>query len=73
MLNYLFLGDKAPACLEAADSNDDGALDLSDGVFVLAFLFLDGPAPPPPGPPGMPCGLDARGPLGCGRYAGCGA
>ncbi len=27
------------------DSNGDSQIDLSDGVFVLAFLFLGGPAP----------------------------
>jgi hypothetical protein len=27
------------------DSNDDGSVDLTDGVFVLNYLFLGGPAP----------------------------
>jgi hypothetical protein len=27
------------------DCNDDGALDLSDGVYKLGFLFSGGPPP----------------------------
>ncbi|HLU48159.1 MAG TPA: FG-GAP-like repeat-containing protein, partial [Planctomycetota bacterium] len=47
---------EAFACPDAADANDDGTIDLSDAVALLAFLFTDGPAPPPPGP--ASCGAD---------------
>jgi hypothetical protein len=30
------------------DANDDGAVDLSDPIATLAYLFLAGPALPPP-------------------------
>ena len=29
-----------------ADSNGDGIVNITDGIFVLNFLFLGGPAPP---------------------------
>ena len=28
--------------MDAADANDDGALDLTDAIFVLSFLFQGG-------------------------------
>jgi len=31
--------------MKACDSNGDGNGDLSDGVYVLAYLFLGGPPP----------------------------
>src|SRR5690606_35604284 len=37
-LLHLF-GGTSIDCDEAADSNNDGALDISDGVFLLEFLF----------------------------------
>ncbi|MBI4603689.1 MAG: PKD domain-containing protein, partial [Planctomycetes bacterium] len=41
--------------LEAADSNDDESITLGDPFFLLAYLFLGGPQPPPPFPG---CGTD---------------
>ncbi|MGH9361483.1 MAG: hypothetical protein ACRD2T_06155, partial [Thermoanaerobaculia bacterium] len=53
-LGYLFLGSRSPVCLDAADANDDGALEITDSIYLLQFLFLGGPAPPPPHPrPGL--------------------
>ncbi|HOX00201.1 MAG TPA: hypothetical protein PK545_06215, partial [Deltaproteobacteria bacterium] len=49
VLGYLFLGDRAPTCLDAADANDTGDLDISDPIFVLSWLFLGGRSPPAPG------------------------
>ncbi len=49
ILNWQFLGEKEPSCLETADANDDGASDLSDPVFLLYFLFLGGEEPTKPG------------------------
>ena len=47
ILRWLFMGDDLN-CLEAADVDDDGALNLGDPVYLLYFLFRDGP------PPGLP-------------------
>ena len=41
-LNYLFLGDSRPYCLDATDANDDGAVDLSDAIIELFYLFQGG-------------------------------
>jgi hypothetical protein len=49
------LGTKAPICLDAADSNDSGVVDLSDAVYSLQFLFIGGPAP---AAPFGACGMD---------------
>ncbi len=35
-------------CRDAADTNDDGAVEISDVVSVLSYLFLGGRSPPPP-------------------------
>jgi hypothetical protein len=55
-LGFLFLGEEEISCQDAADSNDDGILDISDAVATLGALFLgQGPIPPP----GLnDCGLD---------------
>jgi len=44
-LGFLFLGTEAPPCDDAADTNDDGIVDLSDPVGTLNFLFLGGSPP----------------------------
>ena len=50
----LFSIDTAVPCQDAADANDDGALDLSDTLTTLRFLFADDslpyPQPPDVGP-----------------------
>jgi hypothetical protein len=50
---YAFLGDPI-TCLDAADVNDDGAIDISDPIYILLDLYEGGPSPPPPGN----CGVD---------------
>ena len=35
----LYLGPAQPACEDAADSNDDGAVDLTDVMGILLTLF----------------------------------
>jgi glucose/arabinose dehydrogenase len=55
-LGYLFGGDEAPSCFDAADANDSGDLDLADSVFTFNYLFLGRQAPPDPGPD--TCGAD---------------
>jgi hypothetical protein len=49
-LDYLFRSGSAPTCLDRLDSNDDGAVDITDPVFLLLYLFGGGGAPPPPFP-----------------------
>jgi hypothetical protein len=50
VLNYLFLGQAAPVCLDAADANDDGDIDISDPARTLSNLFLEGAPLPEPYP-----------------------
>ena len=42
-------------CDDAADANDDGVIDCSDGVYIASFLFGGGPRP---SLPFGECGLD---------------
>ncbi|MBI4601902.1 MAG: hypothetical protein HY721_08060 [Planctomycetes bacterium] len=60
ILGFLFLGQAAPVCLDAADADDNGQLQLTDAIRILGFLFLGQAPPAPPGPPGQgaPCGPD---------------
>jgi hypothetical protein len=58
ILNHLFVGNQevpALGCLDAADSNDDGRVNLSDEQYLFSYLFLGGPAPPSPL---EACGID---------------
>lgn len=51
LLNYLFVPQgMVPECLDAADANDDGRVDISDPTYLIFFLFLSGPQPPGPYP-----------------------
>jgi hypothetical protein len=71
-LGALFLGTEEPSCADAADVNNDGAVDIADAVASLVFQFLGGFAIPPPGP--FDCGGDPALPaddLGCAEYAPC--
>ena len=54
ILAYL-QGTFAVSCLDAADANNDGAIDVSDPSYVLEYLFNGGAAPPAPFPS---CGED---------------
>ena len=47
ILLHAFTGAELP-CLEAADVDDSGRIDLEDGVGLLNFVFMQGEAPPPP-------------------------
>ncbi len=56
-------------CPDAADSNDDGRVNLSDAPFLFMFLFHGGDGPPPPT---HECGRDpTEDALGCHRVVGC--
>ena len=64
--------------MEAADSDNDGQISLTDAVLILSYLFQGGNAPALPGPPGVNtgCGPDtdvpgSPGDLGCDSYSGC--
>ena len=48
LLSYLFQGGKEPKCLDSADVDDSGGLDLSDVVYLLNRLFLGGAEIPQP-------------------------
>jgi hypothetical protein len=52
------------------DANDDGEVNITDGIYILNFLFLGGPAP---ADPGASCGPDPVGSpdLGCETYDNC--
>ena len=54
LLNYLFRGNAAPECRDAADANDDGKNDISDPVRILNFFFRGEETIPPP----LECGDD---------------
>ena len=59
ILNFLFTGGAAPACMDAADPADLGRVDISAAVFLLNFLFQGGEAPAQPHPyPGLDVGED---------------
>lgn len=55
ILVWLFMdASRRPSCLDAADANDDGVIDLHDPMLLLRFLFQGGPPPSPPFPePGL--------------------
>jgi hypothetical protein len=55
ILSYVAAGGDRPACLQAADLDENGSLELNDAVHLLTYLFLDGP---PPDDPFLACGLD---------------
>jgi hypothetical protein len=66
VMNYLNGFGPAPACPDAADANDDGQINLSDGVLLLSFGSVIGVALPPPGtevcgPDPTPDGLSSFG------------
>jgi hypothetical protein len=58
---FLFNGGDFPPCLDAADTNDDGSINVTDIIFVLNHVHLGGPPPPAPflasGPDPTPDGL----------------
>ena len=55
LLGHLYMGLPEPDCRDAADSNDNGLLDITDAMYSLTFLFCCGAPPPAPGPG---CGED---------------
>jgi Calcineurin-like phosphoesterase len=49
-LEYIFLSATTTSCLDCLDGNDDGAVDVSDSIYILWYLFAGGSPPPPPFP-----------------------
>jgi hypothetical protein len=50
ILAYLFIGRTVPACMNAADVNGNGIVELSDYTYLVNWQFNDGPPPPAPFP-----------------------
>jgi hypothetical protein len=48
ILNWLFSGGPAPPVKDAADTNDDGVINITDSDYLLDALFNGGPPPPYP-------------------------
>lgn len=62
VVGYTFLGGSL-LCRDAADVNDDGAIDPADPIYLLSYVFMAGP---PPAAPFPSAGTDASGDaLGC--------
>ncbi len=68
ILNCLFRDGVSPACMDAADADDDGGdmPTLTDAIRIFNWLFLGGPAPAPPTPQSatfgaQDCGVDTTG------------
>ena len=69
ILSFLFLGGDEPACLDAADTDNNEVVQLTDGIYMLNFLFSGGTPPPPPYPG---CGEDpTTDELGCAEFSPC--
>jgi hypothetical protein len=69
-LDYLFVGNAVPTCKKSLDFDDSGTLNVSDGIYLLGFLFRGGPPPPPPT---ASCGDDpTEDGLTCDSSAACG-
>jgi hypothetical protein len=71
---FLFLGADAPSCMDAADSNNDERVDISDGIHILEDFFRYESGIPYPGP--RFCGPDpwqVGDALDCAEYAPCAA
>jgi hypothetical protein len=68
-LSYLFANGKVPDCLDAADANDSGEIDVADAITILSHLFANsGPLPEPFGACGIDPTIDE---LGCESYPLC--
>ncbi len=42
LLDFQFLGGTAPRCLDAADADDSGTIELTDAIVILDQLFIGG-------------------------------
>lgn len=70
LLTHLFLGSIALTCLDAADIDDSGVLEITDAIALFNYLVRAGPTPVAPGP--TACGADTTvDDLGCETFAPC--
>ena len=66
---YFLFGSRELHCLDAADADSNDALEITDAVRLLGYLFLDAA---PPAAPFEECGVDSEGGgPGCERYERC--
>ena len=49
-LLYLFSGGAPPTCLDSADTNDTGSIEITDAIIVFGWLFSGGVPPAEPSP-----------------------
>ena len=49
-LLFLFSGGAAPACGDAADTNDTGSVEITDAIIIFSWHFSGGAAPAAPTP-----------------------
>ena len=71
LLAFLFAGNQALPCLDAADTDDSGKLDIADAIWTFNWLFAGDAAPADPGPDD--CGNDptANDSLDCAAFGAC--
>jgi hypothetical protein len=48
VLEKMYRSNGIVDCEDAADSNDDGTVDISDPIVLFSYLYLGGPPPAPP-------------------------
>jgi hypothetical protein len=54
ILLYLFQGPVETTCPDALDADDLQAVEITDAIYLLSFLYLNGPSPPAPYPSAGP-------------------
>ncbi len=47
---FVLFGSLTASCPDSVDIDDTGELDITDPIFLLTYLFLEGPPPPHPFP-----------------------
>jgi len=66
---YLLTGAPKPTCMDAADADDNGVVDIGDTTFLLHYVNGGGPPPPAPFPDCGPDPTDDT--LTCDQYHHC--
>ena len=70
ILDFLFQNGRTPSCMDAADCDDNGEIEITDAIAILQFLFMGGSMPAAPGP--VECGRDPDlDELSCAEYDAC--
>lgn len=72
ILLYLFRGGEEPTCLDSADVNDDGGVNITDAKYLLGYMFSGSTLAP--AEPFESCGVDPTplDNLGCASFSQCG-